>query len=281
MSVERRHSIFRPCIDLHQGVVKQIVGGSLRDEDRTEQQERALNASGIDLASSSSLKTNFTSTLRAGHYAHLYRKHNLTGAHVIKLGPGNDEAATEAVQAWPDGLQIGGGITSENAKIWIDKGAEKVIVTSFLFPNCKFSMERLQALENLVGKQRLVVDVSCRRREGKWIVAMNRWQDMTDMEVNKQSLDLLTNHCSEFLIHAADVEGLCQGIDEELVERLGEWVTIPTTYAGGARNIEDLHLVDRLSQGKVDLTFGSALDIFGGTGVTMQELIDWNNKYDL
>lgn len=280
MSLERRYSIFRPCIDLHQGVVKQIVGGSLRDEDQKEQQERALNASGIDPASSSSLKTNFTSTLRSGHYASLYRKHNLTGAHVIKLGPGNDEAATEAVQAWPNGLQVGGGITSDNAKEWIDKGAEKVIVTSFLFPNCKFSMERLQALENLVGKQRLVVDVSCRKRDGKWIVAMNRWQDMADMEVNKESLDLLADHCGEFLIHAADVEGLCQGIDEQLVEKLGEWVTIPTTYAGGARNIQDLHLVDRLSKGKVDLTFGSALDIFGGTGVTMQELIDWNDKHN-
>jgi phosphoribosylformimino-5-aminoimidazole carboxamide ribotide isomerase len=280
MSVEKRHSIFRPCIDLHQGVVKQIVGGSLRDDDRTEQQERALNASGIDPASSSSLKTNFTSTLRAGHYASLYHKHNLTGAHVIKLGPGNDEAATEAVQAWPNGLQVGGGITSDNAKLWIDKGAQKVIVTSYLFPNCKFSMERLQALESLVGKERLVVDVSCRRREGKWIVAMNRWQDLTDMEVNEESLNLLANHCSEFLIHAADVEGLCQGIDEELVQKLGEWVSIPTTYAGGARNIQDLHLVDRCSNGKVDLTFGSALDIFGGTGVTMQELIDWNDKYN-
>lgn len=279
MSNQRRHSVFRPCIDIHQGVVKQIVGGSLRDEDRFEQKERALHASGLD-PSTSSLQTNFTSTLRPGHYASLYRKHKLTGAHVIKLGPGNDDAATEAIQAWPDGLQIGGGITSENAKRWIEIGAKKVIVTSYLFPHCKFSLERLKGLEELVGKERLVVDVSCRKRDGKWIVAMNRWQDMTDMEVNKESIDLLANHCSEFLIHAADVEGLCQGIDESLVEKLGEWVTIPTTYAGGARNIQDLYLVDRLSNGKVDLTFGSALDIFGGKGVTMQELIRWNDEYN-
>lgn len=129
-----------------------------------------------------------------------------------------------------------------------------------------------------MGKERLVVDVSCRKRDGKWIVAMNRWQDMTDLEVNKTTLDMLSAHCSEFLIHAADVEGLCQGIDEELVQRLGEWVSIPTTYAGGARHIDDLALVDRSSQGKVDLTFGSALDIFGGTGITLQELVAWNNK---
>lgn len=272
---KRRVSLFRPCIDLHQGVVKQIVGGSLRDEGQ-EQKERALNASGIE---SSTLKTNFTSTLSAEHYANLYKQNNLLGVHMIKLGPGNDEVAKKALLEWKDKIQIGGGIHLENAKSWIDAGASKVIVTSFLFPNCQFSKDRLESLcERVGGKERLVVDVSCRRKDGKWIVAMNRWQDMTDMEVNKESLDLLSNYCSEFLIHAADVEGLCQGIDEELVKKLGEWVTIPTTYAGGARHIQDLQLVDHLSDGKVDLTFGSALDIFGGTGVTLKELIDWNHS---
>lgn len=272
-------SLFRPCIDLHQGVVKQIVGGTLRDEGE-EALHRAAQASLATTASSSaSLKTNFTSTLSPAHYANLYREHNLTGAHVIKLGPGNDEAARQALRAWPGGLQVGGGITDANALEWIQAGADKVIVTSYLFPSCRFSLERLLALETVVGKDRLVVDVSCRRRDGKWIVAMNRWQDMTDMEVNRQSLDLLAEHCSEFLIHAADVEGLCQGIDQELVEMLGAWVSIPTTYAGGARHIGDLELVDRLSNGKVDLTFGSALDIFGGTGVTMPQLIDWNMRH--
>lgn len=253
-----RKSLFRPCIDLHEGVVKQIVGGTLTDTDST-------------------LKTNFVATHSPAHFASLYRQHKLTGGHVIKLGPRNDEAATAAVSAWPQGLHVGGGINGDNASEWLQKGAEKVIVTSYLFPQCKFSLERLQDLNAQVGKQRLVVDVSCRKKGDRWIVAMNRWQDMTDMEVNKQSLDLLAEHCSEFLIHAADVEGLCQGIDQELVEKLGEWVTIPTTYAGGARHIGDLELVDRLSHGKVDLTFGSALDIFGGTGVTLDELVRWND----
>lgn len=259
----RRVSLFRPCIDIHEGKVKQIVGGSLTD-------------AGKDV------KTNFVAQHSPAYYAHLYRQHGLTGAHVIKLGPRNDEAAEEALRAWPGGLQVGGGITEANAQDWILKGASKVIVTSYLFPGAKFSLDRLKALSDAVGKDQLVVDVSCRRRqEGsavKWIVAMNRWQDLTDMEVNEQSLKLLSQYSSEFLIHAADVEGLCQGIDEDLVTQLAQWIPdgCATTYAGGARHMGDLELVNRLSQGKVDLTFGSALDIFGGTGVTLSDLVQWN-----
>jgi len=151
-----------------------------------------------------------------------------------------------------------------------------LIVTSYLFPDARFSLARLEELGRLVGKERLVVDVSCRRRDDKWIVAMNKWQTMTDMEVNKASLDLLSQYCSEFLIHAADVEGLCKGIDQELVRHLGEWVSIPTTYAGGGSSKHDLELVNRLSNGKVDLTIGSALDIFGGSGVKFEDCIAWN-----
>ncbi|KAF8914597.1 Phosphoribosylformimino-5-aminoimidazole carboxamide ribotide isomerase [Mucidula mucida] len=250
-----RHSCFRPCIDLHDGQVKQIVGGTLSD------------------ASPSTLKTNFVASQSPAEFAELYRKHALKGGHVIKLGPGNDDAARAALAAWPSGLQIGGGIHDKNAQQWLDAGASKVIVTSFLFPEAKFSLDRLKAVSDAVGKDRLVVDVSCRRRDAKWFVAMNKWQDITDMEVSQASLDLLSEYCSEFLVHAADVEGLCQGIDEELVSRLGEWVSLPTTYAGGAKAIEDLDLVDRLSNGRVDLTYGSALDIFGGTLVKFEELV--------
>ncbi|KAL9937402.1 hypothetical protein V8E36_003811 [Tilletia maclaganii] len=258
----RRRSLFRPCIDIHGGVVKQIVGGTLSDSD------------------AASTRTNHVSVHPPSHFASLYASHDMRGGHVIKLGPGiaNDDAAREAVRAWPDRLQVGGGINAENAQSWIEAGAEKIIVTSYLFPECNFSEERLKTLSELVGKDRLVVDVSCRRREDKWVVAMNRWQSLTDLDVNQESLQRLEQYCSEFLIHAADVEGLCQGIDEDLVKALGEWVTIPTTYAGGARHLQDLELVDSLSQGKVDLTFGSALDIFGGTGVTLDELNEWNRK---
>lgn len=222
-----RRSQFRPCIDLHGGEVKQIVGGTLQKDEST-------------------LQTNFVAKHPPAYYAELYKEHGLRGGHVIKLGPGNDAAAEEALAAWPNGLHVGGGITTANARTWVERGAEKVIVTSYLFPECRFSRERLLELEAAVGKERLVVDISCRRRGDEWVVAMNRWQDLTDMVLSKATLDEVSAHCryvdstsmrSELLIHAADVEGLCQGIDEALVERLAEWVTIPTTYAGGARRM--------------------------------------------
>ncbi|KAI0254758.1 Phosphoribosylformimino-5-aminoimidazole carboxamide ribotide isomerase [Lactifluus subvellereus] len=259
-----RRSLFRPCIDLHDGHVKQIVGGTLSETDP------------------GSLKTNFVAKESPGDFARLYKLHGLEGGHLIKLGPGNDEAAKDALRAWPGGLQIGGGITEKNALSWIENGASKVIVTSHLFPEQKFSLQRLQTISSLVGKERLVVDISCRRKGHRWMVAMNKWQDITDTEVcrgtedNYQTLDSLSNYCSEFLVHAADVEGLCQGIDEDLVALLGKWVTIPTTYAGGAKDISDLSTVQRLSDGKVDLTYGSALDIFGGNLVRFQDVIEWN-----
>jgi len=271
MSTTCRRSLFRPCIDLHQGQVKQIVGGTLSEHDPN------------------NLKTNFVASESPAYYAALYKEHDLEGGHVIKLGPGNDEAAKAALKVWPaktfdldsneirGGLQIGGGITVSNAKEWLDSGASKVIVTSYLFPDAKFSLDRLKAISEKVRPERLVVDLSCRRRENGWFVAMNKWQDITDTEVCKKTLDDISEYCSEFLIHAADVEGLCQGIDEELIEKLGEWVKIPTTYAGGAKSISDLQLVDRLSNGRVDLTYGSSLDIFGGRLVKFEDLVKCNS----
>ncbi|EIE90822.1 phosphoribosylformimino-5-aminoimidazole carboxamide ribotide isomerase [Rhizopus delemar RA 99-880] len=225
---------FNGCIDLHHGKVKQIVGGSLVDH------------------SPEQLTTNFVSEEQPSYYSKLYKDNQVTRCHVIKLGPNNDEAAKEALETWPGGLQVGGGITIDNAEYWLSLGASKVIVTSWLFPEGKFSLDRLVQL--------------CER------VASILTQTI-------ESLDLLAQYCSEFLIHAADVEGLCNGIDQELVKCLGEWTTIPTTYAGGGRSLEDLKLVDQLSNGKVDLTFGSALDIFGGNGVTFEECVAWNKTH--
>ncbi|KAJ1981778.1 Enzyme that catalyzes the fourth step in the histidine pathway [Dimargaris cristalligena] len=243
----RRHSVFRPCIDLHDGQVKQIVGGTLADGDDAKD----------------TLRTNFVSPKPSSYYAELYRDQNLTGAHVIKLGPNNDEAALAALRAWPDGLQLGGGITLDNAQDWIAQGAQK----------------RLQALSSAIGRDRLVVDLSCRRVGSKWFVAMNKWQTITNTEITEENLHMMAQYCSEFLIHAADVEGLCQGIDQELVVQLGQWATIPTTYAGGAHRLEDLALVDGLSNGRVDLTYGSALDIFGGTKVKFDDCVSWNASH--
>lgn len=251
---------FRPCIDLHDGKVKQIVGGTLRDD-------------------GAGPKENFVSEKPSGWFAETFRKDALTGGHVIKLGPGNDAAAKEALSAWPGGLQLGGGITPDNAAQWIEAGASHVIVTSVLFDKAgTFLPEALDAMVAAIGSNRLVIDLSCRRTDRGWTVAMNRWQTLTDLDVTVATLDRLAPFCDEFLIHAADVEGLCGGIDGELVEFLGAWGKLPMTYAGGASSLADVEKVDALGKGCVDVTVGSALDVFGGKGVTYAELVKWNGR---
>lgn len=246
---------FRPCIDLHQGRVKQIVGSTLTD-------------------SGESLCTNFVSTHSAGWFADMYRRDRLRGGHVIKLGPGNEEAAKAALGAYPGGLQIGGGISLDNAEKWLQAGASHVIVTSALFDAAgRFRSQAAEALAEKVGRGHVVLDLSCRRHGGGWRVAMNRWQTLTDLEVTPAVLDRLASYCAEFLIHAADVEGKCQGIDDELVSLLGAWRGLPVTYAGGIAHMEDFDRIDTLSGGHVDATVGSALDIFGGSGVSYAELV--------
>ena len=254
-------TLFKPCIDLHDGQVKQIVGGSLND-------------------AGTGLKTNFVASQPPEHFAGRYREDRLEGGHVIKLGPGNDAAAKRALAAWPDHLHIGGGIDIDSAQGWIESGASKVIVTSWLFPDSVYSAERLLALSNRLSRNRLVVDLSCRRRGDRWFVATNRWQTVTTFELTEIALNALAKSCSEFLIHAADVEGLCNGIDQELVAALGRWSPIPCVYAGGGKALEDLMLVDRLSNGRVDLTFGSALDLFGGTQVKYADCVAWNRAQE-
>lgn len=252
---------FRPCIDLHEGKVKQIVGGSLSDE---------------------GAQTNFISDYSASYYAKLYQQHQLSGGHVIALGRNeyNKQAALSALNAWPNGLQYGGGVTDKNACEYLDAGASHVIVTSFLFEQDQFSLARLKSIQNAVGKARLILDLSCRRTQSGWQIATNGWQTLSSMSVTEQTIDQLQNECAEFLIHAADVEGLQAGIDDELVAFLSEHVEIPTTYAGGARSIEDLKRVAEISNGKLDLTIGSALDIFGGKGVSLKQCIDFNVNAD-
>lgn len=256
-------TVFRPCIDLHHGKVKQIVGGSLRDGE-----------AGQD----SSAQENFVSELPARHYAALYRQDNLIGGHVIQLGAGNDAPAAEALAAWPKGLQLGGGVTADNARRWLDVGASKVIVTSALFSGGQLSQARLDELAAVVSRDELVIDLSCRKRDGAYWVATNRWQTVTDTPVNGETLRLLSTYSSEFLVHAADVEGLCQGIEEDVVRLLGAECPVPCTYAGGARQIADLDLVAHLSAGRVDLTFGSALDLFGGSGVRYADCVAYNRR---
>ena len=237
-------SLFRPCIDLHDGVVKQIVGGTLTDSGAT---------------------TNFVAQHSPAYYAELYRRDDLTGGHVIKLGPGNDDAAREALAAWPGGLQIGGGITAENAQEWLDAGAAKVIVTSYIFKEGEILLGNLEKLFSVIGKNRLVLDLSCRKKaDGNYYIVTDRWQKFTNRMLNGETMEFLSSYASEFLIHAVDVEGKQSGIDEELLNILAAHSPLPCTYAGGIHAFEDIAKIISAGKEKIGYTVGSALDIFGG-----------------
>lgn len=251
---------FRPCIDLHQGHVKQIVGST------------------IDDTNPDRLRTNFVAEKPASWFAKLYRADALTGGHIIKLGPGNDQAAEDALAAWPGGLQIGGGITAENAASWLDRGASHVIVTSYVFQDGQINRERLARLVAEVGRQRLVLDLSCRRRGDSYLIVTDRWQKFTKVAISEQVLAELARSCDEFLIHAADVEGKCAGVEADLLDMLGRWSPIPTTYAGGIRDRGDLELIKDRGQGRLDFTIGSALDIFGGSLFSYKEAATFHRQ---
>ncbi|GAB4333848.1 MAG: hypothetical protein Kow0089_02740 [Desulfobulbaceae bacterium] len=245
---------FRPCIDLHGGRVKQIVGSTLGEGPE-------------------SLRTNFSSEFPPSHYARMYRRDNLTGGHVIMLGPGNEAAAAEALAAWPGGMQVGGGITADNAAWWLDEGASHVIVTSHVFHNGILDEGRLSLLRDRVGRERLVLDLSCRWREDGYYVVTDRWQKFTQLRISGETMEHLAGFCDEFLVHAVDVEGKCMGVDADLIELLARFATIPTTYAGGVTSMADLELVRDAGRGRLDVTVGSALDIFGGTGLRYEEVV--------
>ncbi|GLC88499.1 phosphoribosylformimino-5-aminoimidazole carboxamide ribotide isomerase [Lysinibacillus piscis] len=236
---------FRPCIDVHDGKVKQIVGSTLGHDDQE-------------------IVENFISTHDASYYAALFAKDKLTGGHVIMLGQGNEEAALSALATYPQGLQIGGGITADNAQQYIEAGATHVIVTSFIFYDGQLDIARLEALVQAVGKEHLVIDLSCRMRDGKWFVVTDKWTKFSDFEVNADSIAYIEQFCDELLIHAVDVEGKRSGMQEALVRDLTAWTSIPTTYAGGVRSLADLERFKELSNGKLHVTIGSALSIFGG-----------------
>ncbi len=243
---------FRPCIDIHNGQVKQIVGGSLTDI-------------------GDQAKENFVSGQDAAFYAKLYEKYGLKGGHIILLN-GKDspyyeatkEQALLALKTYPKGMQIGGGINDENAYEFLEKGADKVIVTSYVFKNGQISYENMDKLVKAVGRENLVLDLSCRKKEGQYYIVTDRWQNYTDVVLDEKSLDIFAGHCDEFLIHAVDVEGKASGIEEGVAGLLGRWGKIPTTYAGGIHTYGDLQILKELGKDKIDFTIGSALDLFGG-----------------
>ena len=243
---------FRPCIDIHNGQVKQIVGGSLNDEH--------------DFA-----RENFVSRQDAAWYAQLYQEDGLKGGHVILLNgvdspyyEATKAQALAALRAYPGGLQIGGGIHPENAAEYLDAGASQVIVTSYVFKNGQIQYENLEKMLSAVGRDRLVLDLSCRKRDGAYYIVTDRWQKFTDVVLTPSVLDELADHCAEFLVHAVDVEGKVRGIEEPLVRMLGSWDGIPVTYAGGVGSFDDLRKLKELGQNRLNVTIGSALDLFGG-----------------
>jgi phosphoribosylformimino-5-aminoimidazole carboxamide ribotide isomerase len=241
--------------------VVQIVGGSLRNGD------------------AQSAVTNFETDRSPMAYAQMYKTDNVPGGHVIALGPGNHAAALSALRAFPGGLQMGGGITPTNAKAYLEAGASHVIVTSYVFQHGQMDMTRLEALVTALGKQRLVLDLSCRGRQGEFWVVTNQWQRFTEVRVTRETLERLAAYCDEFLVHGVDVDGKRLGIEAVLVERLGAWSPLPVTYAGGAKTLEDLEQVKALGKGRVDLTIGSALDIFGGE-VSYRDVIAWQRRQE-
>ncbi len=244
---------FRPCIDIHNGRVKQIVGGSLKDKGNQAEE-------------------NFVSQMDGAFYANMYKKAGIRGGHIILLNPVTSEyyeatraQALLALHSYPGGLQIGGGITADNAAQFIEAGASHVIVTSYVFNNGRIDYNNLEKLVDAVGKSHLVLDLSCRKKDDSYYIVTDRWQKFTDEVITEELLDELSQYCDEFLIHAVDVEGKASGIEKELVSLLGDWGKIPLTYAGGVHSFEDLRLIKELGHNRVNVTIGSALDLFGGS----------------
>ncbi len=243
---------FRPCIDIHNGKVKQIVGGSLKDE-RDQAEE------------------NFVSERSAAFYADMFRRDNLKGGHMILLNPPSSpyfeadrQQAAEALAVWPGGLQIGGGVTADNASSYIKAGASHVVVTSYVFKDGQVQWENLEKLADTVGAGHVVLDVSCRKKDGKYYIVTDRWQKFTKVQLGEEILYWMKEYCDEFLVHGVDVEGKSAGIEEGLVEMLAGVQGIPITYAGGISSLDELERFRRVSGGRLDFTIGSALDLYGG-----------------
>ncbi len=256
---------FRPCIDIHNGKVKQIVGGTLT-------------------TAGTGLTENFVAVQDAAHFARLYQSYGIKGGHVILLNPPESETypstraqALKALRAYPGGLQAGGGITPENAGLFLEAGASHVIVTSYVFRNGQIHFDNLQKLHRSVGKEQLVIDLSCRKKNDCYYIVTDRWQKYTEAILSLETLEKFSGYCDEFLVHAVDAEGKSAGIDETLAALLGSWTRNPITYAGGVHSYEDLEKLKYLGQNRVNVTIGSALDLFGGS-LSMEKVLSYTKS---
>lgn len=256
---------FRPCIDIHNGKVKQIVGGSLVDD-------------------GNQARENFVAKQDAAFFAEYYKKDGIKGGHIILLNPADSEyykatkeQALKALHAYPGGLQIGGGINEKNAAYFLAEGASHVIVTSYVFKDGKVNYENLEKIVAATGKNHLVLDLSCRKRKGEYYIVTDRWQKFTNEKMTIALLERLSAYADEFLIHAVDVEGKASGVETELIQKLGDWGKIPITYAGGVGNFEHLHLIKEKGKNKLNVTIGSALDLFGGV-MPYEEVLKYINQ---
>lgn len=264
---ERRLTLkFRPCIDIHNGKVKQVVGSTIVDE-------------------GDKAKENFVSEKGAAYYADMYKNDGLTGGHIILLNHKDSEyfeatktQALEALEAFQGGMQIGGGINVDNAEYYLKRGASHVIVTSYVFSNGKIDYDNLKKIYSVTGKEHLVLDLSCRKKDNSYYIVTDRWQKFTDVAVNMEVLEELSQYCDEFLIHAVDVEGKNSGVEKQLAQLLGDFGTIPVTYAGGISGIDDIEIIRQSGKGKLDFTIGSSLDIFGGT-LKYRDIVNMVKKY--
>ena len=256
---------FRPCIDIHNGKVKQIVGGSLKDE-------------------GNQAKENFVAEQDAAYFAEFYKKDKIRGGHIILLNPSDSSYYKEtkrqallALHTYPGGMQVGGGIHAENAKEFIEAGASHVIVTSYVFKDGKVNYNNLEKILAAVGKEHLVLDLSCRKKDGDYYIVTDRWQKFTEEKITPELLDKLKEYADEFLVHAVDVEGKASGIEVPLAEMLGDWGRIPITYAGGVGSFEDLKQLKEHGKGRLNVTIGSALDLFGGR-MAYKEVLQYINQ---
>ena len=242
---------FRPCIDIHNGKVKQIVGATLKDE-------------------GDKAKENFVSEMDADYYAGIYKEYGLPGGHVILLNAKDSpyyeatkSQAKKALEAYPGGLMVGGGITDESAADFLDMGASHVIVTSFVFRDGRINMDNLEKLKKAVGKDRIVLDLSCKSKGQEYYVVTDRWQKYTDVVFNEELFSSLSDYCDEYLVHAADVEGKSAGLDAKVLALLSK-INHTVTYAGGISSYEDVKLLVEEGKERVNFTVGSKLDLFGG-----------------